>query len=103
MGLIGLGPSLLVMGVLFACAWRRMDKDSDLEPVLLGLAGALLGVIVGGLVDHYVFNLDFPHSVWPFCLCAALTVVNLRVSEEAGAKAKEPGADQKVSWLEVAL
>jgi hypothetical protein len=45
MGLVGLGSCLLAIWVLFAYAWRawpRMGRDSDLEPLLLGLAGALL-------------------------------------------------------------
>jgi O-antigen ligase len=75
MGLIGLRSFLLVMGVFFAYArraWRRMERDSDLEPILLGLAGALLGAMVGGLVDHYFFNLGFPHSVPPFLAVCGL-------------------------------
>ncbi len=90
MGLIGLGSFLLVMGVFFAYAWRawrRMERDSDLEPILLGLAGALLGAMVGGLVDHYFFNLDFPHSVSLFWLYASLTVVTIRIGEEVAAPA----------------
>ncbi len=57
---MGLGSFLLVMGVFFAYAWhawRRMERDSDLEPRLLGLAGALLGAMVGGLVDP-IHNLE---------------------------------------------
>jgi O-antigen ligase len=90
MGLIGLGSFLLVMGVFFAYAWhawRRMERHSDLEPILLGLAGALLGAMVGGLVDHYFFNLDFPHSVSLFWLYAALTVVTIRIGEEVAVPA----------------
>jgi len=86
MGLIGLGSFLVVMGVFFAYAWRAwrgMERDSDLEPLLLGLAGALLGAMVGGLVDHYFFNLDFPHSGSLFWLYAALTVVTIRIGREA--------------------
>jgi O-antigen ligase len=43
-GLIGLGFFLLVMGVFFAYAWRawrRMEGDSGLEPMVLGRAGAM--------------------------------------------------------------
>lgn len=100
MGLIGLGSFLLVMGVFFAIAWhawRLMERDSDLEPLLLGLAGALVGAMVGGLVDHYFFNLDFPHSVSLFWLFTALTVVTIRISEEAGAKSEEAEAAVEVS------
>ncbi|MGB3904656.1 MAG: hypothetical protein WBB22_06995 [Anaerolineae bacterium] len=92
MGLVGLGSFLLVMGVFFAYAWhawRGMERDSDTEPLLLGLAGALLGAMVGGLVDHYFFNLDFPHSVSLFWLYAALTVVAIRIGQEAEEKAEQ--------------
>jgi hypothetical protein len=90
MGLIGLSSFLLIMGVFFAYAWRAwrlMETDSDTEPLLLGLAGALLGAMVGGLVDHYFFNLDFPHSVSIFWLYTGLAVVAIRFSDEGGAKA----------------
>ena len=99
MGLVGLGSFLLVMGVFFAYAWhawRGMERDSDIEPLLLGLAGALLGAMVGGLVDHYFFNLDFPHSVSLFWLYAALTVVAIRIGEEVGAKAEQAKASGRV-------
>jgi len=92
MGLVGLGSFLLVMGVFFAYAWhawRGMERDSETEPLLLGLAGALLGAMVGGLVDHYFFNLDFPHSVSLFWLYAALTVVAIRIGQEAEEKAEQ--------------
>jgi len=83
MGLVGLAAFLLIMGVFFAyswVAWRRMEPDSDAEPLLLGLAGALFGAMVGGLTDHYFFNLDFPHSVTLFWLYAALAVVTIKVA-----------------------
>jgi len=89
MGLVGLGSFLLVTGGFFACAWhgwRRMGRDSDLEPLLLGLAGALLGAMVGGLVDHYFFNLDFPHSVVLFWMYAGLAVVAIKIGTEGGTK-----------------
>jgi len=78
------------MGVFFAyawSAWRCMEPDSDTEPLLLGLGGALLGAMVGGIVDHYFFNLDFPHSVSIFWLYTGLAVVAIRFSDEGGAKA----------------
>lgn len=86
MGLIGLGVFLLIMGLFFAyawTAWRAMERDSEAEPLLLGLAAALFGAMVGGLTDHYFFNLDFPHSVSMFWLYAGLAVVTIKVSSSA--------------------
>jgi len=85
MGLVGLGSFLLIMGLFFALAWRawrRMERGSDTELLLLGLAGALLGAMVGGLVDHYFFNLDFPHSVSLFWLYVGLALVAMRIGAE---------------------
>jgi hypothetical protein len=42
---------------------------------------ALFGAMVGGIVDHYFFNLDFPHSVSLFWLYTGLAVVTIKVSE----------------------
>jgi O-antigen ligase len=87
MGLVGLAGFLLIMGVFFAyawTAWRRMERDAEAEPLLLGLAVALLGAMVGGLTDHYFFNLDFPHSVALFWLYAGLAVVTIKVANGEG-------------------
>jgi len=64
-----------------------MEADSDIEPILLGLMMALLGAMVGGIVDHYFFNLDFPHSVSIFWLYVGLAVVAIGFSDERRAKA----------------
>jgi O-antigen ligase len=87
MGLIGLGVFLLIMGVFFAhmwLAWRRMEAFSQGEALLLGLAVALFGAMVGGIVDHYFFNL--------FWLYTALAVVTVRVVGDKREVAAETGA-----------
>jgi O-antigen ligase len=98
MGLVGLAAFLLIMGVFFAyvwLAWRRMEPDSDAEPLLLGLAGALFGAMVGGLTDHYFFNLDFPHSVSLFWLYAALAVVTIKIAVGGGIPSKSVTAVER--------
>jgi O-antigen ligase len=98
MGLIGLGVFLLIMGVFFAqmwLAWRRMEAFSQGEALLLGLAVALFGAMVGGIVDHYFFNLDFPHSVSLFWLYTALAVVTVRVAGDKREVAAETGAAER--------
>ena len=42
-------------------------------------AGALLGAMIGGLVDHYFFNLKFPHSVVLFWLYVGLGMATVRL------------------------
>jgi hypothetical protein len=85
MGVIGLACFLIVMagfvGSLFV-AWRKVAQSlqlptsnlqllaSNLQPpistpqleaLLLGLMAAVVGVAVGGIFDHYLFNLVYPH------------------------------------------
>jgi O-antigen ligase len=81
MGLVGLASFLLVIAVLFfeaARAWRRLEPG--LEPVWYGLHAALVGALVGGLADHYFFNLDFHHSVAFFWLYVGLAIVSSRLA-----------------------
>jgi O-antigen ligase len=81
MGLVGLASFLLVIAVLFfeaARAWRRLEPG--LEPIWYGLHAALVGALVGGLADHYFFNLDFHHSVAFFWLYVGLAIVSSRLA-----------------------
>lgn len=89
MGLIGLGSFLVVMSVLFASAWRARPPrrlpaavpaaGSDVEPIWWGFHAALVGALIGGLFDHYFFNLDFHHSVTLFWLFVGLAAVSTRL------------------------
>jgi len=75
MGLIGLASFLTVMGVLLARFWRNRSlaaANPQLEPLWWGLHTGLIGALVGGLADHYFFNLDFHHSVTLFWLVVGL-------------------------------
>ena len=83
MGLVGLAAFLIVIAVLFieaARAWRRLSPLSQLEPMWFGYHAALLGALVGGLADHYFFNLDFHHSVAFFWLFVGLAAVCSRLA-----------------------
>jgi len=75
MGLVGLVAFLGLVGMLFALAWRvrRLAlADARLEPLWLGVHAALVGALVGGLFDHYFFNLDFHHAITLFWLMFGL-------------------------------
>lgn len=75
MGLVGLVAFLGLVGMLFALAWRVRRPalaDARLEPLWLGVHAALVGALVGGLFDHYFFNLDFHHVTTLFWLMFGL-------------------------------
>jgi O-antigen ligase len=80
MGLIGLAAFLIAVGSFFVFAWRawrRMQTeraDDRHEALLLGLTAAVAGAMVGGVFDHYLFNLEFPHAVSLFWMFVGLAV-----------------------------
>lgn len=90
MGLIALSAFFLITIVFFAYTWPRLrhaSTDPEMETVLLGLVGAILGLLVAGIFDHYFFNLDFPHSVSLFWLFVGLAVSTGRLIEGPQGKA----------------
>lgn len=76
MGLVGVAVFLLVMAAFYlytlGAARRIRGKADDLEPLLLGAMAGLGGALVAGVLDHYFFNFDFPHSVTLFWLFVGL-------------------------------
>jgi hypothetical protein len=86
MGLIGLGTFLLILGLFFRQAWLTwptVRQQEGLEAILLGLTASLVGILVGGMLDHYFFNLNFPHSVSIFWIYLGLAMVTIRLGSEA--------------------
>jgi O-antigen ligase len=85
MGLVGVATFLVAMATLFGSAWRarkRAFARPDLEPIWWGFHMALFGALVGGVFDHYFFNLDFHHSVTLFWLYVGLAAVSTRLLKE---------------------
>ena len=75
MGLVGLAAFLSVIAVFFAHFWRArraVAADERLEPLWWGSHAAVIGALMGGMFDHYFFNLDFPHSATLFWLMVGL-------------------------------
>jgi hypothetical protein len=86
MGLIGLAAFVLIIVLFFREIWRawpRVREHVGLEAILLGLTASVAGILVGGLLDHYFFNLDFPHSVSVFWLYLGLAMVAVRLGTRA--------------------
>lgn len=86
MGLIGLGAFLSIIFLFFRqvwLAWPRVREEEGLEAILLGLAASVAGILMGGFLDHYFFNLSFPHSVSIFWIYLGLAMVTVRLGTEA--------------------
>ena len=83
MGVVGVTVFLVTMGTFFYQVTRvwfeRVARDAFLAPILLGVAGALLGAMIGGMTDHYFFNLAFPHSVALFWMYVGLGMAAVRL------------------------
>jgi O-antigen ligase len=80
-GLVGLAIFLVIMVVFFvslARTWRRRSPTRErlvnprMESLLLGVIAAVAGVLVGGFLDHYLFNLVYPHMSTLFWVYLAL-------------------------------
>jgi hypothetical protein len=85
MGVVGLLAFLLAMGIFFAMVLRALRaglRDDRREALLLGLSGAVAGVLVSGMLDHYLFNLAYPHMVSLFWIYVGLAVATILLEQQ---------------------
>ncbi len=85
MGLVGLLIFLVVVGTYFVVtyrAWRQTSPGSAIEGHLLAYQAALVGALVGGVFDHFFFNINFVHLVALFWLVMGLGVAAARLAVE---------------------
>jgi tellurite resistance protein TehA-like permease len=63
MGALGVACFLVLIIIFLASLIRTWRKGVPprLESLLLGLLASTTAVMVGGLLDHYLFNLVYPH------------------------------------------
>jgi O-antigen ligase len=82
MGIIGLAVFLVILVLFFRQVWRAwpvVQQVQGLEAILLGLTAAIAGILVGGILDHYFFNLNFPHSVSTFWIFLGLAMTTIQL------------------------
>ena len=83
MGIVGLLFFFGVILTLFGDAYlnrRWFAQNSENDAVWLGLHAALIGGLVAGFFDHYLFNLEFHHAVTIFWLLIGLASAATRLS-----------------------
>jgi O-antigen ligase len=94
MGFVGLlaffGAIVSFLGSFFL-ARPRIPRGSDLEPIVLGICLAVAGAVVGGALDHYLFNLDFPHAAALLWLAVGLGAAGIRLVKQGGETAPASG------------
>ncbi|MBN1317629.1 MAG: O-antigen ligase family protein [Anaerolineales bacterium] len=82
MGVLGLLAFMAVIGTLLAAGWRVRETArtwSQKDVIWLGVYAAIVVGLVGGIFDHYLFNLDFHHSVTLFWLMVGLAAASARL------------------------
>ena len=83
MGIVGLLIFLAVVGTYLSVtyrAWRRTPRGSAIEGHLLAYQAALAGALVGGIFDHFFFNINFIHLVALFWLVMGLGIAAARLA-----------------------
>jgi O-antigen ligase len=91
MGLVGLGVFLVIMVIFFRYtwhSWKSMGHNPRLESILLGLQTAVVGGLIGGLLDHYLFS--YPHAVAFFWLYVGLATVAAKLAQNPQPQPPKP-------------
>ncbi len=86
MGLIGLGIFLITIVFFLNAllnALRLPVRDAEYDPIVLGILGAMAGLLVGGVFDHYLFNLTYPHMTALLWIVVGVGMKAVTLAEEA--------------------
>lgn len=89
MGVVGLLAFLAAMAVFlvsFIATVRRGLLDDRREALLLGLGAGVAGVLVSGVLDHYLFNMAYPHMVSLFWITVGLGMSAILIERAAREK-----------------
>lgn len=90
MGVIGVAWFVATVGLFLGhlwAAWRKARRaassHSQREALLLGVGAAVVGVLVGGIFDHYLFNLVYPHMSTTFWMYLGLGMAVAQADDDA--------------------
>lgn len=92
-GLVGLAAYLLLFASAFGYGlahYTRIVADNALRDVWLGLAAALIGVLAGGMFDHFYFKIDAFQATMTFVwIVMGLMLAAARLAQDGDADAPE--------------
>lgn len=91
MGLAGLASFLAVVTVFFLRGFGALHRlaDQRSKAVLIGIMASVSGALTVGVLDHYYFNIEFPHMVALFWLLIGLGMITMRLGAPGEAQAAE--------------
>jgi hypothetical protein len=96
MGLVGLAAFVLAMIAFFVAFFRTIRagvQDASREALLLGLGGGIAGVLASGVLDHYLFNLAYPHMTSLFWIMVGLAVAAILIERGTWVEDAAPGRE----------
>lgn len=85
LGLLAFVAALVSFFASFVAARSSWSRDLELEPIVLGTCLAAVGAAVGGALDHYLFNLEFPHAAALLWLVVGLGASAIRMGGQRSA------------------
>lgn len=90
MGLVGLGIFLVTIAFFLNALLQGLRlpiRDAEYDPIILGILGAMVGLLVGGVFDHYLFNLTYPHMTALLWIVVGLGMKAVVLAQETAAQA----------------
>lgn len=87
MGLLGLSAFFIIIITVFGFAYQNrhwFKTHPQQDAVWLGLHAALVGGLVAGIFDHYLFNLEFHHAVTAFWIILGLATSSTYLAGNEG-------------------
>ncbi len=84
MGLVGLVIFLAVMALFLLVLLQNERRASDplYTPILTGILGSMIGLLAAGVLDHYLFNLTYPHMTALLWVFVGLGMATVRLARE---------------------
>lgn len=78
MGLLGLVAFLAAVGAALGRAYQRYRQTDALSPHRLALLAGVIAALAIGLLDHYFYNLEFPHMATLLWMVLGVATVTAR-------------------------